>query len=388
MNTSRLLSTLPVLFSLMIPAVSIAEAPTSAYTGRVTNTQLLFDSPPASETSPPGNRPVPELLSQYPELLQAALGNPEAVVQAGGYPYQPNAQLWSDGAHKERFLALPGTSTMGYTSADAFQFPIGSVTIKNFLLPLDQRTPNASLLRVETRLFVLFPTGWQGYSYKWNEEQTDAALLPTTGDLLPYTVTLESGTTEERFWAYPSRGQCFACHTEPAGIVLGVTAAQLNWDYTHPHNGAVQNQLEAYESIGLFGDTLPDAPLAELPFQPDYRDTTRSLETRWHSYAAINCAPCHRPGGGTGVGNMDLRWEVSPEDWNVIDVNLNRVRLPLRKRIVSGDPESSAFVGFMEDAFMPFLGVSVPDEENINLLREYINNLEAEQPARDYWVVQ
>ncbi|MDX1972619.1 MAG: hypothetical protein SFY68_08825, partial [Candidatus Sumerlaeia bacterium] len=246
----------------------------------------------------------------------------------------------------------------------------------------------ASLRRVETRLFVLFQTGWQGYSYKWNEKQTDAALLPTTGDLLPYTVTLESGTTEERFWTYPSRGQCFACHTEAAGIVLGVTAAQLNWDYTHPHNGAVQNQLEAYESIGLFGDTLPGAPLAELPRQPDYRDTTLPLETRWHSYAAINCAPCHRPGGGTGIGNMDLRWEVSPENWNVIDVDLNRVRGSLEKRIVSGDPEASAFVGFMDIAFMPFLGVSVPDQENIQLLREYISSLEAEQPTSDYWVIQ
>ena len=38
----------------------------------------------------------------------------------GLIPYSVNAALWSDGAHKERFLAIPGNGKIGY---DAIEYP-------------------------------------------------------------------------------------------------------------------------------------------------------------------------------------------------------------------------------------------------------------------------
>jgi len=51
-----------------------------------------------------------------------------------------------------------------------FAFPPGSVTMKHFRL-------GGKL--VETRFFVRHGDGtWGGYSYEWNDAETDAALLP------------------------------------------------------------------------------------------------------------------------------------------------------------------------------------------------------------------
>ncbi len=357
----------------------------NAFPQRFSNTTLLFDSAPAAEALLPGENPIPQFLSQNTTLLQAALGQAEDVVPAGLFPYETHAQLWSDGARKERFFATPGTEPVTYTAADAWEFPVGSVTVKNFLIPTDARTPDETLRRVETRIFVNFAEGWRGYTYAWNNEQTDAELLPPNGDSRSYEVLDADGNNSTFTWNYPSRNQCFACHTSAAGTVLGITTPQLNWDYTFPHNSVTQNHLQAFESVGLFDGGLP-APADELPARPNHLDASVPTAERLRSYIATNCSMCHRPEGGTGVENMDLRWETLPHQWNVIDIPLNRSRAGVTTRIVSGDAEASAMVRFMEVGFMPFIGVSVPDEAGIDLLRQYVESLGTEGTTSGWFI--
>ena len=89
---------------------------------------------------------------------------------AGLIPYDVNEPLWSDGAAKERWLALPDGARMHVNPDGDFALPIGSVLVKSFSLA-DQL--------VETRLFVRHEDGgWAGYSYEWNDAQTEALLLP------------------------------------------------------------------------------------------------------------------------------------------------------------------------------------------------------------------
>lgn len=356
-----------------------------AFTQRFENTTLLFDSGPAAEVQTPGQNPVPQFLSQNMTLFQAASGQADQVVPKGLFPYQTHAQLWSDGARKERFFATPGTEPLTYTGVDAWQFPEGSITVKNFLIPTDARTPDESLRRVETRIFVRFASGWTGYTYAWNLAQTDAELLPSVGDVRTYEVLDEDGNPATFTWTYPSRNQCFQCHTDAAGVVLGITTPQLNWDYTFPHNGVTQNHLAAFESVGLFQGGLPGA-VESLPARPNHLDVNVPLEDRLRSYIASNCSMCHRPGGGTGVDNMDFRWETPPQEWNAINVPLNRNRGGLTTRLVPGQPDQSAMVRFMEVAFMPFIGVDVPDETGIALLKEYVNSL-GESSSKTVWLM-
>ena len=84
-------------------------------------------------------------------------------------PYAPAAPFWSDGADKERWFAIPDGETITLDARGDFEFPAGSVTVKSFQL-------DGQL--IETRLFVRHDDGsWAGYSYRWNEEQTEAFLL-------------------------------------------------------------------------------------------------------------------------------------------------------------------------------------------------------------------
>ena len=57
------------------------------------------------------------------------------------------------------------------------------------------------------------------------------------------------------------------CHTMPAKFVLGVNTLQMNRDFDY--GGVVDNQLRAWEHIGLFTKPLP-APPEKLPSLVDY----------------------------------------------------------------------------------------------------------------------
>ncbi|MFM7863996.1 MAG: heme-binding domain-containing protein, partial [Planctomycetaceae bacterium] len=53
---------------------------------------------------------------------------------AGVLSYSVNAQLWSDGAWKQRWLAVPDQEQIEYTSSRGWTFPNGSVLVKSFAL--------------------------------------------------------------------------------------------------------------------------------------------------------------------------------------------------------------------------------------------------------------
>lgn len=384
MMLSRIQTRILLSASALLPHLISAE---NAFTERFANTTLIIESPPAAESATPGANPVPQFLSQNPTLLQAGLGYVDDVVPKGLFPYKTHSQLWTDGARKERFFATPGVQPLTYTAVDAWLFPTGSITIKNFIIPIDARTPDSTLQRVETRIFVKFATGWQGYSYRWNEAQTDAELLPSFGDAREFNVIDSAGQPATYVWNYPARGQCFACHDRDANVVLGITTTQLNWDYTFPHNSVTQNHLTAFQSIGLFDSELPGPP-ETLPSRPNHLDQTAPLEARLHSYIATNCGICHRPMGSSGVQNMDFRWETPPALWNALYVPMNKQypSLSLTSRLQPGNPDASGMVRLTEVGLMPCIGVTVPDPDGVALLREYVQTLQAEQ-ANNLWIM-
>ena len=75
---------------------------------------------------------------------------------SGLIPYAPNAPFFSDGAAKTRWLALPDGQRIVIGANNDFDFPNGSVLVKNFSL-------GATL--VETRLFMRHNDGSLGGLY-------------------------------------------------------------------------------------------------------------------------------------------------------------------------------------------------------------------------------
>ena len=104
----------------------------------------------------------------FPDLLSETGfidNNNPLEMSSGAIPYDINEPFWSDGANKERWMALDDGSEITIEANGDWTFPNNSVLIKNF--ELNGR-------RIETRLLARHANGsWGGYSY----QQTDASLV-------------------------------------------------------------------------------------------------------------------------------------------------------------------------------------------------------------------
>lgn len=329
--------------------------------------------------NPGGPNPVPERLSDMPALLAAGLGQDQT--DAGIIPYEPSAKLWSDGAHKERFLAFPHLDQATYADYGGWGYGEDMVLIKNFLLPLDDRDPDNTLKRIETRILTKQNGAWFGFSYEWNEDETDAQLL-VSSKKRPFARIDEDGAPYAYEWFYPARNNCMQCHTAAAGFTLGVTTGQLNYDLEYPESGTTDNQLRTLNHIGILAAPgLPDAP-ENLPRIPDYSDTTESLRDRARAYLAANCSDCHQPFGG-GPAGIDMRWQIADEAMGLIGEYPGRGDLGIDDGLLvaPGDPDRSVLLARMKSldpaSRMPPLATSKVDEEGVQLIADWIATLES-----------
>jgi hypothetical protein len=150
---------------------------------------------------------------------------------SGLIPYAPNAEFWSDNATKQRWMGLPNGQNIGVNADGDWDFPTGTVLMKNFSL---------GTRLVETRLFMRHPDGnWAGYSYEWNDQQTDATLV----------VGGKQTTVAGQTWIFPSDAQCLQCHTSAAGRSLGLETRQLAHSILYPQTGRTANQLLTLNTI-------------------------------------------------------------------------------------------------------------------------------------------
>jgi len=326
------------------------------------------------------NPALPNTLSDFPELFQAASGDGESI--PGVVYYEPSSILYSDNAHKERYLAIPGTEQMGYTEGIGFDMPEGTIVVKNFLLPIDERDPEGSLQRIETRVMLYQNDAWEFATYEWNDSETDATRVSQlSGNERDFTLTDPNGNPFSYTWEYPSSLECLQCHTPAANYTLGINTAALNSEIVDPLTQETKNQFQSLRDLGYFADA-PNDPVEELPALADYTDESESLERRFKGYVAANCAMCHRPGGGTPVSDMDLRWETPLASMNIIDVNTSRsdLGIPDAKRIDSAQPENSILYLRMntndDQIQMPPIARNRIDEPSVDLVLEWIQSIQ------------
>lgn len=280
---------------------------------------------------------------------------------AGLIPYAPNAPFWSDNAEKSRYMALPEGGRITVGADGDWEFPVGTVLVKDFTF---------GGRRIETRLLVRHEDGdWAGYTYAWNDAQTDATLL--------------DGSLVREFpagrWVYPSRAQCMECHTRAAGRSLGAETAQLNGEIVYPSTGRRANQLATLEAIGAFAAPL-GAP-AMLPRLVDPYGTAGTDEQRARAYLHTNCAQCHRP-GGPGRGTMDLRVTSPLAMTGTCDVApvAGDVGVANARVLAPGAPERSLLVVRSRDTGinrMPPIGSGRVDEPGVSLLERWIRGINA-----------
>lgn len=301
----------------------------------------------------------------------------------GVYPYEVNAPLWSDGAVKRRWILLPGdgsdpdpsTDRIEFSPREAWRFPPGTVFIKHFELPLDERDP-AATRRLETRLLVVTHEGAYGVTYVWNDAGTEATLLGAEGADATYDIRTADGGTRRQTWRYPSRAECMVCHNAQADFVLGVNARQLDRLVRYPGTSVQAHQLREWSRAGMFTQPLSDEALrAVTPLAP-LDDTRAPLEHRVMSYLDANCAHCHRPGGVRA--GFDARFTTPLEQKNLICAPPHQpAGVPGLLVVRPGDPSRSLLVQRLLDGTkrMPSVGVLWRDTEAIGLLSRWIDQL-------------
>jgi hypothetical protein len=160
-----------------------------------------------------------------------------------------NAPLWSDGAAKDRFIAIPGTGQIEFTEDGAWRFPEGTVLVKTFSLEVMVGPGVFGAHRIETRLLVFQDKEWVGYSYLWNDAQTDATLVCAGGQKQTFVVR-SARALKSQTWQFPSRAECMVCHSRAAGYVLGLNTLQMNKE--HEYAAGRDQQLRTLEHLGLF----------------------------------------------------------------------------------------------------------------------------------------
>ena len=302
----------------------------------------------------------------------------------GVVPYSVNVPLWSDGADKDRLLALPDHSTITFERDSAWTFPDKTVLVKTFSLEMEEGNPESSR-RLETRILTLQGKNWAGYTYLWNNEQTDAELLGPGP--LERTLTIRSAGdpdhTRTQSWYFPSRADCRLCHNGTYRVI-GINTAQINLDEGSQKDAENQssNQLDRFQAHGLFAEPLPESP-GDLPRLWPIEDESISIAKRARSYLHANCAHCHRYKGG-GNSSFKLLAGLPLTETNTLNVRPQHETLGVDDAaiIVPGAPERSLVLHRMSTTGrgrMPQLATNRVDHVAVSLLERWIRELPVDE---------
>jgi parallel beta-helix repeat protein len=355
----------------------------AAYTGKFPRLPGITLPPhgvadPASDTTAQIYRNAPRKLSEYGFF--EGNGSTQKPV-AGVVPYDLNTPLFSDYTSKYRFVRVPEGKTVSYKEDDAFDFPVGSQIVKTFSMPHDMKDAKKGEQLLETRVIERKPTGWYGFAYVWNKEQTDAT-LSLGGSTIDVSWKHSDGSTRTNNYVVPHANQCKSCHvaTEKTFLPLGPKARNLNKEFAY-HSGK-ENQLAHWTHAGILTGA-PDA--SHAPRAARFDDpTTGSVEQRARVWLDVNCAHCHNPGGPARTTGLDLR--LSQNNAAKIGVYKSPVAAghgsgDNKYDIVPGKPEESIIVYRLESTepgvMMPELPRRLVPEEATALIREWIAQMKA-----------
>ncbi len=326
--------------------------------------KLARSGPPPAVTFPP-------LLSQTGAFADL----PALTPSAGLVPYTVNSPLWSDGAVKQRWMALPTNSFVHFAATGEWAFPKGTVFVKHFDLPVDDTDANVRQ-RLETRFLVRDTNGAAyGITYKWRANYTDADLVTNalTEDIV---ITTSTGTRTQQ-WFYPGPLDCLRCHTPGAGYVLGVKTRQLNGDLNYPGTGVTDNQLRAWNNIALFDTALNEGNLPNYDKLVSITNTSVDLTNRVRSYLDAKCSQCHRPGGVQAF--WDARYDTPLASQNIINGKVvNTLGIPGAQEVTPLDIARSIMhlrVNSLDSIKMPPLARNRIDSDAVAVLTQWINSM-------------
>jgi len=341
--------------------------------------------------------PFPRRLSETGIFESVADARPAP----GVVPYVINAPGWSDGATSQYFVGVPGTGTVRFYSnarqipgsmfTRRIEFPTDGVVVKTLSIPIDRGDP-PSQRRVETQVLHFDGRDWRGYTYEWNDDQTDAVLVEAEGKTRLVKTADRSAPDgyRQQAWRYPSRMECLRCHNPWSDYTLGFTISQLN--QKRGFGDVVDNQIRTFRHIGLIDDSgkpaggegtaaksSPPKSPEELPHFPNPYDPAADVNQRARTYLHVNCAHCHRNGGG-GSAYVHLLYDLPLKETRALGLRPAQGTFGIHdaKIISPGDPFGSVLyfrMAKLGPGHMPYIGTAVVDQQGLDLIHDWIRQL-------------
>ncbi len=322
-------------------------------------------------------------------------------IAPGVIPFSINAALWADHATAQRFLALPDNGSIGLRTkaqrvpgsmfSRQMDFPKDAVLAKTLSLELVHGDPT-SRRRIETQLLHFNGYDWRGYSYRWNDEQTDAELVDAPGTTITIDVDDPSAPDGKRRqpWRFSSRMECIRCHNQWAEFTLAFNVPQINRD--HEYGGTLDNQIRALRHIGVLKNILEEPPVddplapveahvaaSEMARLADPFDESADMDLRGRAYLHANCAHCHREHGG-GAARIHIAYDTPLGKSEALATRPTQGTFGIHNAeiLAPGDPLRSVLYYRLAKAgpgHMPHLGATIVDRRGLALVHDWIRQL-------------
>lgn len=294
-------------------------------------------------------------------------------VAPGNLAFAPQYPLWSDGAVKHRWIALPPGTAIDASDPDAWVFPVGTRFWKEFAF---------GGRPIETRFLERVADGsWVYAAYEWSADGRTATMAPVQGRR--GTFDLGGG----RSHTIPGVSDCKVCHEASPTPVLGFGLLQLSPDRDP---GAPHAEPEPVPPLDLAtlvqAGLLAGLPPALLAAPPRIKAATAE-ERAALGYLHGNCGHCHSADGKLqNVGLVLRHVEGAPVEPGIATTVDQPIRDPAPGqtsdavlRIDPGHPELSGLAQRMASRWaalqMPPLGTELVDTEALTLVRQWIADL-------------
>lgn len=209
--------------------------------------------------------------------------------------YTPQHELWSDGAAKDRFIALPNSATekIDFSDPDRWTFPVGTRLYKNFM-EKDKKT------LLESRVITKVKEGagydsWNFKSYRWNGNDKEPTLVlnikgPKKEDIFDVTSAHKGiGDLEHDI---PGAQDCKDCHAlSGKDPVLGFQAIQLKGASPYSLTAVPNVPDDIANGVGITGDKAQVDAIG---------------------YLHGNCGSCHAPKKNLLVLRAEIKAGTQP----------------------------------------------------------------------------
>jgi mono/diheme cytochrome c family protein len=273
----------------------------------------------------------------------------------GVYAFNINSPIWHDGYQADYWVAMPNKTGIS-TLLDKRR---GSPVI-NYTKPKDMvlaKTIHQDGHKIETQI-LHYDGYWKGYSYQWNEKQTDATLVGKEG---------LNTTILGKPYRFPARDECIRCHGSNFNRPLAFFPGQMNRD----------GQLETFKALGIVDDIFVEIAKAQPLTDP--QDETQPLELRARSWFHSNCSHCHKVSGGSGL-TVQMNATVPTSNMELVDYQPAKGYFGLEgaPQIDPGNPYHSVLyyrIATRGAGHMPMVGARTIDQNGVRVVHDWIRAL-------------